>query len=41
MITGDRQQTADAVARDIRLHGNNQSESITSQQVRVCVCACA
>jgi Ca2+-transporting ATPase len=33
MITGDRQQTADAVARDIRLHSEAQRESITSQQL--------
>jgi Ca2+-transporting ATPase len=33
MITGDRQQTADAVARDIRLHSDEQRESITSQQL--------
>jgi Ca2+-transporting ATPase len=33
MITGDRQQTADAVARDIRLHSDAQRESITSAQL--------
>ena len=33
MITGDRKQTADAVARDIRLQADEQSESITSAQL--------
>jgi Ca2+-transporting ATPase len=33
MITGDRQETADAVARDIQLKDGKQTRSITSAQL--------